>query len=230
MMPPYDEGMRRRTPLRLLAWAFLPYVAISATHVALLAIGDAVAGPTKILLMPMLALPVLVSLRQIAARGARALIFAALFFSWLGDGAGIFFPAAPEVPLMLLFFGVAHMAYITLFVRYLTRRRMPWWAVAYAAWWVAMLVGLGPHTGSLLIAVAVYGLVLGSTAALSTRCHPVVATGGVFFLASDTLLALRLFLPDSLPSWSSPTIMLTYTIGQGLIVAGALITLRKRGS
>lgn len=78
--------------------------------------------------------------------------------------------------------------------------------------------------------VAVYGLVLGGTAAFSARCQPLVAVGGAFFLASDTILALRLFLPDSLPPWSSPAVMITYTIGQGLIVAGALIALRKRNS
>ena len=89
---------------------------------------------------------------------------------------------------------------------------------------------MGPHAGGLLIAVAIYGVVLGATAALSTRCHPLVAIGGAFFLASDTLLALRLFLPGSLPAWSSPAIMATYTIGQGLIIAGALIALRKRGA
>lgn len=221
--------MQRRA-IDPLVWAFLPYIAVSALHVALLAIDNSLAGPTKLLLMPLLAIPVLASLSGIAQRAALALVTAAIAFSWLGDSAGVLFPTAPEVPLMLLFFGVAHLAYIALFARYLARRRMPWWALVYAAWWVAMLVGIGPHTGGLLLAVAAYGLVLGSTAAFSTRCHPAVAIGGAFFLASDTVLAVQLFLPDSLPSWSSPAIMLTYTIGQGLIIAGTLITLRNRGS
>lgn len=219
--------MQRRSSAPPL-WAFIPYIAVSAIHVALLALGSPAAGPSKLLLMPLLALPVLVSMRAIRSRAALALLFAAIVFSWLGDSAGALFPDAPEVPLMLLFFGIAHLAYIALFIRPLRVRRMPWWALVYAAWWVAMLTFLGPHTGALLIAVAVYGLVLGATAAFSTRCHPLVAVGGAFFLASDTLLALRLFLPDSLPSWSNPAIMATYTIGQGLIIAGALIALRKR--
>lgn len=209
-------------------WAFAPYITVSTIHVSLLALQNPGAGPTKFLLMPLLAIPVLVSLRKIRSRAALVLIFAAIVFSWLGDSAGALFPSAPEVPLMLLFFGIAHLAYILLFVRHLAVRRMPWWALAYAAWWVAMLVFLGPNTGGLFFAVAIYGLVLGATAALATRCHPLVATGGAFFLASDTLLAFRLFLPDSLPAWGSPAIMATYTIGQGLIIAGALIVLRKR--
>ncbi|WP_341954395.1 lysoplasmalogenase [Microbacterium sp. LWH13-1.2] len=219
--------MQRRSSAPPL-WSFIPYITVSAIHVALLALESPAAGPSKFLLMPLLAIPVLVSVRMIRSPAALALLLAAVAFSWLGDSAGALFPDAPEVPLMLLFFGIAHLAYIALFVRYLGRGRMPWWALVYAAWWVAMLALLGPHAGALLIAVAVYGLVLGATAAFSTRCRPLVAVGGALFLASDTLLALRLFLPDSLPAWSNPAIMATYTIGQGLIIAGALIALRKR--
>lgn len=222
--------MQRRTPSSLIAWAFVPYAVVSGLHVVLLAVGSPLAGPTKLLLMPLLAVPVLLSARRLKPPVTVVLLLAAIVFSWLGDGAGAFFPTAPELPLMLLFFGIAHVAYILLFARHLARRRMPWWALVYAAWWIAMITVLGPHTGGLLVAVALYGLVLGGTAAFSARCHPLIAVGGAFFLASDTLLAFRLFLPDGLPAWSSPAVMLTYTVGQGLIVAGALIALRKRAS
>lgn len=221
--------MQRRLSRVPFAWAFLPYAAVAATHVVLLSMQAPAAETTKLLLMPALAVPVIASLRRVRAPAAIALTFAALLFSWLGDGVSILLPAAPEVPLMLLFFGVAHVAYILLFVREIPRRRMPWWSLVYAAWWVSMMIWLGPHTGGLFIAVAAYGLILGATAAFSSRCHPLVACGGALFLASDTLLAARLFLPDSLPAWSDPAIMLTYTIGQGFIIAGALITLRKKG-
>lgn len=217
----------RPAPVRLLAWALLPYVLVSITHVILLTVGSPAATPTKLLLMPLLAVPLAVAARRLR-RGPLALIAVALLFSWLGDGAGTLFPAAPELPLMLGFFGIAHLAYIALFVRYLARRRVPLWALAYAAWWVAMILVLGPHTGGLLIAVAVYGLVLGGTATLAARCTPAVAVGGAFFLMSDTILAFQLFLPDSVAPWGSPTVMLTYTLGQGLIVAGALAALTRR--
>lgn len=222
--------MQRRVLPASIVWAFIPFIVVAILHVILLTAHSTLAAPTKLLLMPMLAVPVLVSARRLAPRSALFLLLAALLFSWLGDGAGAFFPAAPELPLMLLFFGVAHVAYIVLFARHLTVRHLPWWALLYVGWWVAMLAMLSPHTGGLLIAVALYGVVLGGTAVFSTRCHPLVAVGGAFFLASDTILAFRLFLPDSLPSWSSPAVMLTYAIGQGLIVAGALVTLRKRSA
>ncbi|WP_194419980.1 lysoplasmalogenase family protein [Microbacterium abyssi] len=220
--------MPRSTPLRtLLPWAFLPYIAMSVIHVAALATGSDIAGPTKLWLMPLLAIPVIASLRLRPVL-AIVLLLAAIALSWLGDGAGAFFPAGPELPLMLLFFGLAHIAYIVLFARVLRVRRMPWWALVYAAWWIAMIIVLGPHTGALLPAVAAYGLVLGGTAAFSARCHPLIVTGGVFFLLSDTVLAFRLFLSDAMPAWTSPLVMLTYTLGQGLIVAGSLVALRKR--
>lgn len=222
--------MQRRTLPTSIRWAFLPFIVVSVLHVIFLAMQNPVAGTTKLLLMPLLAVPVTLSARRVAPTSALPLLVAALLFSWLGDGVGVFFPAAPELPLMLLFFGIAHLAYIALFVRHLATRRMPWWALIYALWWVAMLTFLGPHTGGLLIAVALYGIVLGGTAAFATRCHPLVVAGGAFFLASDTLLACRLFLPEGLPAWSDPAIMFTYTVGQGLIVAGALVTLQKRNT
>jgi len=215
---------------RALAWAFTPYIILSAVHVILLAVDSPLAGPTKLGLMPLLAIPVLVSARRLKPRSVTVLLLAALLFSWLGDGAGAFFPVLPELPLMLGFFGVAHVAYIVLFARHLSRRRMPWWALIYVLWWIAMVIVIGPHSGDLLVAVAVYGLVLAGTAAFSTRCHPLVAVGGAFFLTSDSILAFRLFLPDALPEWSSPAVMLTYTVGQGLIVAGALASARAERS
>lgn len=220
--------MHRRSLSTPIAWAFLPYVAVSAAHVILLAVASPAAGPTKLLLMPLLAVPVLIAAPRIRPRAAVVLLLAALLFSWLGDGAATLFPGVPELPLMLGFFGIAHLAYIVLFARHLARRRMPWWTLVYTAWWVAMMLALGPHTGGLILGVALYGLVLAGTAAFAGRCHSLIAVGGAFFLASDTVLAFRLFLPGGLPAWSDPAVMLTYTLGQGLIVFGALVTLQNR--
>lgn len=218
--------MQSRTRLRAL-WPFAPYLVVALVHVIVLAAHSPLAVPTKALLMPLLAVPVALTWKTLAPRGATVLLIAALFFSWLGDEAGLFFPFAPELPLMLGFFGLAHVAYILLFLRHLRVRRLPLWTVVYLLWWLFMIAILGPHTGSLFAAVAVYGVVLAGTAATSARCHAIVAWGGVFFLSSDTILAFRLFLPDTMPDWTSPAVMVTYTIGQGLIVAGALLTLRR---
>ncbi len=220
---------RRILPRTILLAAFVPFAAMSLVHVWALTVGSGIASPTKLWLMPLLAIPVLVSVRLQPAL-AILLLLAAIALSWLGDGAGAFFPGGPELPLMLLFFGFAHIAYIVLFARILRVRRLPWWTLVYAAWWIGMIIVLGPHTGALLPAVAAYGIVLGGTAAVAARCHPLIAVGGVFFLASDTILAFRLFMADAMPAWTSPLVMLTYTLGQGLLVAGALIALRKKAT
>ncbi|MEJ1086716.1 lysoplasmalogenase [Microbacterium sp. Mu-80] len=211
-------------PLDIAVW--VPYIVLAIIHVVALALQSPLAAPTKLTLMPLLAVPVLAAAPRLRPRATIALLLAALLFSWLGDGAGTFFPSGPELPLMLLFFGIAHIAYIVLFLRHTRERRMPWWALIYALWWVGMLVFLGPHTGGLFFGVAAYGLVLAGTAATAARGNRIIALGGAFFLLSDSILAFRLFL-DGMPAWTSPAVMLTYTLGQGLIIAGAIRALRK---
>lgn len=210
---------------------YAPFALVSVVHVIALAIGaSALAEPTKLLLMPLLAVAVIWDTWRLAWTASRTLLLAAIGLSWLGDGAGAFFPFAPTLPLMLLFFGLAHLAYMWLFARYLAVRTLSWWALVYVAWWVVLVVVLWPHLGGLSFAVAAYGLVLGGTAALATRCHPLIIVGAVFFLASDTILAFRLFLADAMPEWTSPAVMVTYCLGQGLIAAGAVATMKARST
>jgi len=221
------DDMPTRTSTTSSVVGFLPYAVVSALQVVALWIGvDGLAVVTKLLLMPLLALAVLWARRLRSA--PLVLLLVAIGFSWLGDGTAQFFPWLPNLPMMLLFFGIAHLAYIWLFQRHLAVQRVPAWALVYVAWWVGMLVVLWPHLGDLRWAVAVYGLVLGGTAASTARSVPMVALGGAFFLCSDTVLALRLFLPDAMPWWTSPLVMLTYCLGQGLIAAGVVGKKRAR--
>ncbi|MFG6446087.1 lysoplasmalogenase family protein [Microbacterium sp. P07] len=219
----------RAMTLPVWAWGFAPYAVISLVHVIALAVSaDALAGPTKLLLMPALAIAVLWAGRGTSWGRPFTLLFLALAFSWLGDGAATFFPFAPELPVMLGCFGLAHLAYIWLFARVLPTRRLPAWTLIYALWWVVLLVALWPRLGALTVAVAIYGVVLAGTAATAARTYRVIAVGAAFFLASDTLLAFRLFTPEAMPPWTSPLVMLTYTLGQGLIAAGVVVAVRLR--
>ena len=217
--------------MRRLWIGFVPYIAVSIVHVAALAVGsDAVAAPTKLALMPLLGLAVVWGAWGSRWTPTHTLLVVALVLSWLGDGAGTFVPWLPTVPMMLLFFGLAHLCYIWLFWRKLAVRRAPLWAAVYAVWWVVLLAVLWPHLGGLAITVAIYGLVLGGTAFAASRCHPLIVWGGVFFLTSDSVLAFRLFTPDAMPDWTSPLVMLTYCLGQGLIAAGVLVSVRARNA
>lgn len=216
-------------------WGFALFAAISAVHVGALFVGaDAVSGPSKLALMPALAIAVLWAGRGSTWSTTCTLLFLAIALSWIGDGAGAFFPGAPTLPIMLGFFGLAHLCYIWLFTKRLAIRRFPRWSLVYAVWWIALVAVLVPIIlsqiggGPLAIAVSIYGIVLGATAATAARCHPVIAWGGAFFLASDTILAFRLFTPEAMPDWTSGMVMLTYCLGQGLIAAGVVVADRQR--
>ena len=214
---------------RVLWLTLVPYVILSIAHVvALFTQNMALAAPTKLGLMPLLAIAVVLTARRITRTAPIAILLFAIFFSWLGDGAGTFVPFLPTVPMMLVFFGIAHLAYILLFTRHVALRRLPKAAVVYILWWGAMVAVIGPHTGGLLIAVAIYGIVLGLTAATATRGNLIVLLGGVFFLVSDTILAFQLFMSEIVGDWTSPAVMLTYTLGQGLIAFGVLAHVRKQ--
>ncbi|MFK4791085.1 lysoplasmalogenase [Microbacterium sp. ZW T5_56] len=221
---------RSRTAARRVPrWAFLPFIALSTVHVIALAFhNDALATPTKLGLMPLLAFAVLVGARGLRATAPIALLLAAILFSWLGDGAGVFVPFLPTLPMMLAFFGIAHLAYIALFWRHLRVRKFSLAAALLIVWWAAMVIVIAPAAKELAVAVAAYGIVLGLTAAFATRCSPMVLVGALFFLASDTILAFMLFLPELTPPITDAAIMFTYTLGQGLIAAGALAALRRR--
>jgi uncharacterized membrane protein YhhN len=210
---------------------FVPYAVASLIHIVALAVDvEAIAGPTKLLLMPLLAVAVFWGGRGSRWGTVYTLLFIAIALSWLGDGAGTLFPTVQTVPMMLLFFGLAHLCYIWVFWRRIPVQRVPKWAVVYGLWWVGLLLLLGPDLGALLIPVALYGLVLAGTAVAASRCHPLVAAGGAFFFASDAVLAFRLFRPDTMPDWTSPLVMLTYCLGQGLIAAGIIVADRLRAT
>ena len=217
-------------------FAFAAYVVVSVVHVTALFMQHPLAPPTKLLLMPLLAFGVLISLAQanremtwhtskkrVAWLTVATLVFG-IVMSWLGDGAATFFPMFDdELPMMLLCFGLAHLAYMWIFWRspaIRTRKRLPIWVAAYAAVYVVLMVLLVPHTGQLTVPVLIYSLVLVGTATLATLVSPIVAWGGLWFLTSDAILAFRIFTPEAMPQWTSGMVMLTYTLGQLLIAYG----------
>ncbi len=208
--------------------AFIPYAFATVIHVWMLAIdAQEATGPTKLMLMPFLALAVVWAGHR-EWTNAHTILVTAIGLSWIGDGAGPLFPGADAVPLMLLVFAFAHVCYIWLFWRVLPVRRVPLWAGVYVVWFVALLTVLWADLGPLLVPVAGYGLLLAGTAIGAARCHPLIAAGGAFFLFADSVLAFELFRPEALSAWSSPLVMATYCLGQGLFAAGVILTVRER--
>ena len=202
---------------------FLPYVLVSLLQLVALAAGAAtLAAASKWLLMPALGLAlVLAAPRTRRARRVVGPAAAGILFSWLGDVL-LGTPGGLGFLLGLGAFLLAHVSYLVLFARGLRTRPVPVWAVVLVPWWVALLVVLGPHLGALFVPVAVYGLVLGGSAALALATNRFSAVGALLFLASDTVLALKLFLPGFALWQADAVIMLLYLLGEGLIVFGAV--------
>jgi uncharacterized membrane protein YhhN len=164
---------------------------------------------TKPLLMP-----VLVPGRSRAAQRALAL-------SWVGDvallGSG---DAAFQAGLVS--FLASHLAWIDALRKQPVRGRLgkhPALAIPPLAAGVAMNVLLWPRTGRDRVPVLLYSVALlaMSLAALDTD-SPAAATGGLLFLASDALLALRKFGVVDLRS-ADGVVMATYAAAQALLAA-----------
>ncbi len=208
--------MQRRALLPLTG-----YTVVAAVHLALIAFDLPGRAVTKWLLMPALLAAVLVVAHRGRAARSRAVLLlgAGIVASWAGDVLlGVSFVVG------LAAFALAHLAYVTLFVGPARRRRIARPALAYLVWLAVLVPVLWPHLGSLAPAVVVYGLLLAATAATATGVDATTAWGALAFLASDSLLAFRLFWPDfrsTFPDpWQDLAIMTLYCVGQGVIALG----------
>lgn len=164
---------------------------------------------TKVMLMPALALAVLPA--------ASPLLIGALVAGWLGD---IFLLADGTWFLIgMAAFAGGHVCYITLFAR--SGRPHVAAITGYAVVWAVMITLLWPGLGALQIPVALYSLLLATTAMTSTNAGWRAGLGGALFLVSDSMIAM------GLADWSRPPavdfwIMLTYVAAQYLLATGAL--------
>jgi len=219
-------------------WPFWIYAAVVVVHLVVLAIPSVDGAVTKALLMPAL----LVSVLLVAGvtgrlRGRRAwwgvgLLGVGIAASFLGD-----ILLGESFVIGLACFAAAHIVYIAVFNGPARERRIPWWSLGYAAALALLVAVLWPHLGELRLVVLGYGIVLALTAMTSARVNAIAAWGGGLFLASDALLAFRLFFPDfriAFPDpWQDLAIMACYCAGEGLIALGVLRRLaavRGRGA
>jgi uncharacterized membrane protein YhhN len=208
--------------------AFTPYIVVTVVHlIAIAAGGDQLVAATKPLLMPALLVALVLGL---PVRRSVLLLWGglALTFSWLGD---VLLQNPGDLGFLIGMgaFGLAHLAYIALYVGPLRTGRVPVWGIILGVvWWGSMVASLALWLGSLLVPVAVYGLILGAAAVTALATRPVIAIGAAIFLASDTLLAFDRFLPGFSVLEVDLWIMILYCLGQGLIIAGVVTVARRR--
>jgi uncharacterized membrane protein YhhN len=215
-----------------LALRFLPVAVMGAAHLIALFIAEldiagaqVMAGATKAWLMPALLVSSLWAIPTVRSRialwGTLAIVF-----SWFGDVL-LASPGDSGFLIGLGSFFLAHVAYLVLILRHLALKRRRWLVASPAAavavvWWGGFVLLLAPYAGSLLIPIALYGLVLAAMATAAWLANRLVAIGAMFFLASDSILGLSMFVPN-FDFWQiDVVIMLTYLLGQTLIAGGAV--------
>jgi uncharacterized membrane protein YhhN len=122
-------------------------------------------------------------------------------------------------------FAAAHVCYVTYFVRSgaLAALRKKWWIPAgYLVLWAALVAWLWPGLGTLQVPVAAYSLLLFSTGATSAGFSARTGLGGLLFVLSDSLIALRIAdeaTYDRLPL-GGVWVMVTYLAAQFLLASG----------
>lgn len=209
----------------LLAGAFAPFLAVSAVHLGaklagLVELDRATKGLTVPALLLGIAIVLLVGRMRLPLPVLGALV-AGLTLSWIGD------ITLSNFTVGLSFFLAAHVAYIVLF-HVTFRRHASWWSLGLIPWYAALLLALWPFLGDMVALVAVYGAVLGLMAASSTRGNTFTMLGGTLFVASDSLLAFRIFTPLFQTPPEDTLIMALYLAAQLCITLGILRTAVRR--
>ena len=158
------------------------------------------------------------------------LMLLALVFSLLGDILLLFVDQSQHFfTLGLVAFLTAHLMYVLLFLKHRNTDKSPFGFIGLLLIYAASLFYfLKDGLGVMLIPVVVYMVVIlamATTAYLrknkvNALSYGLVFLGALFFMASDSILALNKF-HQPIP-WSNISIMVTYAIAQYLIVLGIL--------
>lgn len=199
-------------------------VAVTLAHLVaqVVAPGSLFAGVTQVLLMPALALVLVAGAARPHSRLVR-LALVALFFSWLGDTVPRFLGGEPGFLAMVAFFLVAQVVYAVAFWpwREGSVLRRPPLLVPYVIGVGALVVWVARDAGPMVVPVVAYGLAIVTMAVLATGLGIHGTVGGIVFMVSDAMIALRAFTGLDVPLggfW----VMLTYVAAQALLLCAVL--------
>lgn len=167
---------------------------------------------------------------QPLSKPIKKLTLLALVFSLLGDILLMFVDKSEHFfTLGLVAFLTAHVMYVLVFLKHRNKEKSPFGFIALLLIYAACLFNfLKDGLGNMLIPVIVYMIIIlamATTAYLrkdkvNIVSYGLVFLGAIFFMASDSILALNKFY-QPIP-WSNISIMVTYAIAQYLIVIGIL--------
>ncbi|MDN6301758.1 MAG: lysoplasmalogenase family protein [Brachybacterium sp.] len=158
------------------------------------------------------------------------LLICGLLCAWAGDTLGQLMPQSAQLVTVAGFLGALILyaaALAPLWVRTRDAMRIAL-AIPYGAVVVGLFVACADGAGSLLFVVAAYALALAVTAFLSAGGNGLTWSGGTLFLLSSSLLAMDWFLPGASIAYSTELVMLTYTLGHALLIAGMIRLMPRR--
>ena len=195
---------------------------------------------TKPLLMPTLLVYLLYNTKQTKHKASKMIVFFALLFSWLGDvslmksGSDSFFIIG------LCLFLVAHIFYIIFFIRLMPFKQKSALLILITSLVITVFMStfigfIQDKLGNLQWPVIIYACVISTMllAAVNTVSSNKLGKissrffipGAIFFVISDSLLALNKFYLHAIKI--DLLVMLTYALAQLLIVFGASKFIKK---
>lgn len=151
----------------------------------------------------------------------------ALAFSAAGDFALAISP--PLLDWAIILFGLAHLIYIGLFVRFILRDGLRKEGLVLVAALIAFGLAMGwwlsPATGALTTPVLAYLalIIIMASAAALVRGPRLILAGALLFVVSDSLLAADLFReirPVAGLNWMNFGVWLSYYLAQAALVVG----------
>lgn len=158
------------------------------------------------------------------------LIITGLACATLGDSLSQLNPGAVQ-QISSGFFLLALIFYTTALLPLWKRNRDPLriaLAIPYGGVVIGLFVAFADNAGPLLPLVAAYAIALATMAFLAAGGNGLTWTGGTLFLLSSSLLAMDWFLPGAAIASSQVWVMLTYTLGHGLLIAGMVQAIPTR--
>nr|WP_283774692.1 lysoplasmalogenase family protein [Brachybacterium equifaecis] len=182
---------------------------------------------TQSLTLPLLLAAVIAAV-PLATRTARLLV-AALALCALGDLLPVFtpWPRPAATTLFLLALLVYACALAPLWSRGPDGLRLLL-AIPYGAVVVGLLIACLDGAGGLLPLLMAYALALALVAFLAAGVNPLTWVGGTLLLFSSSVLGMAWFLPGAWLPLADIWVMLSYFLGEALMVAGLLRTIPRR--
>lgn len=200
---------------------WVAYALTALVHLgALLAEAEMLQRSTQTLFAPLL-LGVLLTAVPRLSRTAVLLIIG-LGFATLGDTLSQLAPSAVQ-QISAVCFLVTLIFYAAALLPLWNRNRDPMriaLAIPYGGVVIGLFVAFADNAGPMLPLVAAYAIALATMAFLSAGGNGLTWTGGTLFLLSSSLLAMDWFLPGAAIASSNLWVMLTYTLGHALLIAG----------